>query len=190
MRKISLLLLAAIASFYFSCSKKRNEKPRVLVFSLTKGFHHESIPDGIAAIQKLGQEYGFDVDTTTNSEMFKDSTLKKYSAIIFLNTTGDVLDYQQEAAFERYIQAGGGFVGVHSATDTEYDWGWYGRVVGGYFYDHPRIHGSFANVQQGVYNIVDQSFIATKHLPKQWKRTDEFYSFKKLDSANLHVLIT
>src|SRR5919205_4316999 len=183
MRKISLLLLATIALFYFSCSNKRNEKPRVLVFSLTKGFHHESIPNGIAAIQKLGQENGFDVDTTTNPEIYNDSTLKKYSAVIFLCTTGDVLDYRQEAAFERYIQAGGGFVGVHSATDTEYDWGWYGRLVGGYFYDHPGIHDSFPNVQPGVLNVVDQGFIATKHLPKQWKRTDEFYSYKKMDSA-------
>src|SRR5690348_373077 len=137
MRRISLLLLVAAACFYFSCSNKRSEKPRVLVFSLTKVFHHASIPNGIAAIQKLGQENGFDVDTTTNPDMFNDSTLKNYSAVIFLSTTGDVLNYRQEAAFERYIQAGGGFVGVHSATDTEYDWGWYGRLVGGYFYDHP-----------------------------------------------------
>src|SRR5215831_14551311 len=190
MRRIHLLLALAVACLYFSCSNKRSEKPRVLVFSLTKGFHHESIPDGIAAIQKLGQENGFDVDTTTNPEMFNDSTLKNYSAVIFLSTTGDVLDYREEAAFERYIQAGGGYVGIHAAADTEYDWGWYGRLVGGYFYDHPGIHDSFPNVQQGVYNVVDQTNIATKHLPKQWTRTDEFYSFKKFDSSNVHVLIT
>src|SRR5437870_6084547 len=169
MRKISLLLLAAAACFYFSCSNKRNSKPRVLVFSKTTGFRHSSIPNGIAAIQKLGEQNGFDVDTTENADLFNDSTLKKYSAVIFLNTTGDVLDYRQEAAFERYIQAGGGFVGVHSATDTEYDWGWYGRLAGGYFYDHPGIHDSFPNVQPGVYNVVTENFIATKGLPKQWK---------------------
>src|SRR5881397_3612422 len=102
MRKIIFLLLVISAAVVcFSCNSKRSGKPRVLVFSLTKGFHHESIPDGIAAIQKLGQENGFDVDTTTNPEMFNDSTLKKYSAVIFLSTTGDVLDYRQEAAFER-----------------------------------------------------------------------------------------
>ncbi len=188
------ILAFAIAIFivcvYFSCSNKRSEKPRVLVFSLTKGFHHESIPDGIAAIQKLGQENNFDVDTTTDPSMFNDSTLKNYSAVIFLCTTGDVLDYRQEAAFERYIQAGGGFVGVHSATDTEYDWGWYGRLVGAYFYDHPGIHDTAHNVQEGVLNVIDQTNISTKHLPKEWKRTDEYYSFKKFDSANVHVLIT
>ena len=186
----ALAIPVFICIFYFSCSNKRSSKPKVLVFSLTKGFHHESIPDGITAIQKLGQENNFDVDTTTNADMFVDSVLQNYSAVIFLSTTGDVLNYRQEAAFERYIQSGGGFVGVHSATDTEYDWGWYGRLVGGYFYDHPGIHDSFPNVQPGVFNVVDQSFIATKHLPKEWKRTDEFYSYKKLDSADLHVLIT
>ena len=75
--------------------------------------------------------------------MFNDSTLKNYSAVIFLCTTGDVLNYLQEAAFERYIQAGGGFVGVHAATDTEYDWGWYGRLVGGLFFLATRIHEAF-----------------------------------------------
>lgn len=182
--------LTAIVIAYYSCSNKRSEKPRVLVFSLTKGFHHDAIPEGIAAIQKLGQENNFDVDTTTNPEMFTDSTLEKYSAVIFLSTTGDVLNYRQEAAFERYIQAGGGYVGVHAAADTEYDWGWYGRLVGGYFYDHPGIHDTAHNVQEGVLEVIDQTNNATKHLPKQWKRTDEFYSFKKFDSANVHVLIT
>lgn len=188
-RFFALATTVLVVCLYFSCSHKRNEKPKVLVFCLTKGFHHESIPDGIAAIKKLGQENNFDVDTTTNPEMFNDSTLKNYSAVIFLSTTGDVLDYRQEASFERYIQAGGGFVGVHAATDTEYDWGWYGRLVGAYFYDHPGIHDKNNNVQEGMYNVVDQTNISTRHLPKQWKRTDEFYSFKKLDS-NLHVLLT
>ncbi len=183
MKRIHLLLLATVACFYFSCSHKRSEKPRVLVFSLTKGFHHESIPNGIAAIQKLGQENGFDVDTTTNPEMFTDSTLKKYSAVIFLNTTGDVLDYRQEAAFERYVQSGGGFVGVHSATDTEYDWGWYGRLVGSYFSGHPQI-------QQAKFIIKDKSQPSTKFFTDTiWQRTDEFYNFKKLN-PDVHVLVT
>lgn len=187
-------LVLAISCFivcaFFSCSNKRSGKPKLLVFSLTNGFHHESIPDGIAAIQKLGQENNFDVDSTTNPEMFTDSILKNYSAVIFLSTTGDVLDYRQEAAFERYIQAGGGYVGVHAATDTEYDWGWYGRLAGAHFYDHPGIFDKSPNVQEGVFNVTDAENISTKHLPKPWKRTDEFYSFKQLDSANIHVLMT
>jgi len=189
MKKVlPLLLLAAVAVVYFSCQSKRSGKPRVLVFSKTTGFRHASIPNGIAAITKLGQENGFDVDTTENAAMFTEDTLKNYSAVIFLSTTGNVLDYRQRAALERFVQAGGGYVGVHAAADTEYDWGWYGRLVGGYFYDHPGIHDTFPNVQPGTFQVVDQTFGATKDLPKEWKRTDEFYSFKKMDSS-VHVLI-
>src|SRR6266496_1584383 len=133
MRKISLLPLIALACFYFSCSNKRSSKPVVLVFSKTTGFRHSSIPNGKAAIMKLGQENGFDVDTTENADIFNEDSLEKYAAVIFLSTTGNVLDYKQEAAFERYIQAGGGYMGIHAASDCEYDWGWYGRMVGAYF---------------------------------------------------------
>lgn len=178
-----------IVFFTLSCSKKRAERPRVLVFSKTLGWHHTSIPNGIAAIQKLGKENEFNVDTTTNADYFNEDSLKNYAAVIFLSTTGDVLDYRQEAAFERYIQAGGGYVGVHAAADTEYDWGWYDRLVGGHFYDHPGIHDTFHNVQEGVFNVVDQNDNATKHLPKPWKRSDEFYSFRKIP-ADVHVLLT
>ena len=190
MKKIVLMVLAACCCICLSCSKKRVDKPRVLIFSKTMGFHHASIDAGIAAIQKLGKENGFDVDTTKNAGMFNEDNLKKYSTVIFLSTTGDVLNYRQEVAFERYIQAGGGFVGVHAATDTEYDWGWYGRLVGAWFYDHPGIHDKNPNVQPGTYNVVDATNDATKHLPKVWKRTDEFYAFKKELAPDVHVLIT
>lgn len=173
----------------FGCGGKRSGKPRVLVFTKTMGWHHSSIPNGIAAIQKLGQENNFDVDSTSDASYFNEDSLKNYSAVVFLNTTQDVLNSNQEVAFERYIQAGGGFVGVHAAADTEYDWGWYGRLVGGYFFDHPGINDTFPNVQEGLFNVVDQTNNSTKHLPKQWKRKDEFYSFKKL-SNDTKVLIT
>ncbi|HVZ96078.1 MAG TPA: ThuA domain-containing protein, partial [Chitinophagaceae bacterium] len=99
---IPFFLVLAIAAFVIACSHKRSGPPRVLVFTKTTGFRHASIPKGIAAIQKLGQENGFVVDSTEDAGMFNDDSLKKYSAVIFLNTTGDVLDYRQEAAFERY----------------------------------------------------------------------------------------
>ena len=183
MKKISLLLVVASALVYVSCDKKREGKPQVLVFSKTSGFHHASIPAGIAAIQKLGTENGFDVDTTKNANAFNEVSLKKYSAVIFLNTTGNVLDYGQEAAFERYIQSGGGFVGVHAATDTEYDWGWYGRLVGAYFNGHPK-------PQQAKFIIKDKNFPATQFFTDTvWQRTDELYNFKKLN-PDIHVLIT
>ena len=185
---LSLATLALLTVMIPSCGG-RSGKPRVLVFSKTTVFYHNSIPDGIAAIQKLGLENGFDVDTTRDGEMFNDDSLQKYSAVIFLSTTGDVLNNYQEAAFERYIQAGGGYVGIHAATDTEYEWGWYGRLAGAYFLDHPGINDTFPNVQPGVLNVVDRSHISTKHLSEKWDKVDEFYSFKKMN-PDVKVLVT
>jgi type 1 glutamine amidotransferase len=116
------------------------KKPyRVLVFSKTKGFRHESIEVGKIALIRLGLENGFKVDTTENADFFNQPSLKKYKAVIFLSTTGDVLNDVQQLAFERFIEKGGGFVGIHAATDTEYNWPWYGQLVGAYFKSHPEI---------------------------------------------------
>lgn len=175
------LLLLAFILFSISCNNKRPGKPKVLVFSKTAGYHHESIAAGNLAIQKLGAENDFEIDTTTNAGYFTDDSLKNYSAVVFLSTTGNVFDNYQEAAFERYIQAGGGYMGIHAATDMEYDWGWYGRLAGAYFLDHPGINDTFPNVQEGVIRVVDKTNEATKHLPEAWKRTDEYYSFKKMN---------
>ncbi|WP_298298226.1 ThuA domain-containing protein [Hydrotalea sp.] len=152
------------------CSFSKKEA-KVLVFSKTMGYHHESIAVGIQAIQKLGKENHFMVDTTTNSNAFTNANLKQYKAIIFLSTTGAVLNDAQKAAFQRYIQQGGGYVGVHAATDTEYDWPWYNRLVGAYFKSHPA-------QQNATLNVTNNHFIATKHLPAFWNRWDEWYNFK------------
>ena len=178
---VKVLAFMTIVLLTFSCSEKRYGKPKILVFSKTAAYHHESIADGNIAIQKLGHENNFDVDTTTNASMFNEDSLKNYNAVVFLGTTGNVLDHYQEAAFERFIQAGGGYMGIHAAADCEYDWGWYGRLAGGYFLSHPGIHDTFPNIQEGTLNVVEQDNNATKHLPKQWKRKDEFYSYKKLN---------
>jgi cytochrome c len=172
------LLVMSIA--FFSCNARKG-KPHILVFSKTAGFRHNSIPDGKAAIMELGRQNNFEVDTTEEAGYITEDSLKKYSAVVFLNTTMDVLNNQQEADFERYIQAGGGFVGIHSATDTEYDWGWYGRLVGGYFNGHPE-------TQPAKLEVVDATHVSTKHLPKEWSRTDEWYNFKKLNK-DVHVLL-
>lgn len=157
-------------------------KPRILIFSKTAGYHHMSIGPGIAAIKKLGTENKFDVDTTTDASKFTIDTLGKYAAVIFLNTTGNVLNDAQQQAFQQYIKSGRGFVGVHAATDTEYDWQWYGNLVGAYFKSHPK-------QQEAVFHVVDQNFVATRHLPKEWKRFDELYNFKWI-APDIHVLIT
>ncbi|WP_192349279.1 ThuA domain-containing protein [Algoriphagus sp. Y33] len=185
----SLLLLGLMASVGFWSCNSRSGKPKVLVFSKTAGFYHESIPKGIEAIKKLGSENNFEVDTTTQGASFNEENLSQYASVIFLSTTGDVLDHVQEAEFERYIQSGGGFVGIHAAADTEYHWGWYNRLVGGYFSDHPGINDPHPNVQSGKVTVVDADNDATSFLPSPWERTDEWYSYQKMN-PKVNVLLT
>ncbi|NND34860.1 MAG: hypothetical protein HKN76_19900 [Saprospiraceae bacterium] len=158
-----------------------SEAEKVLVFSKTTGFRHSSIEPGVEAIKKLGQKNGFDVVATEDASHFVEESLKEYAAVIFLNTSGDVLDYAQQADFERYIQAGGGFVGVHAATDTEYDWPWYNDLVGAYFAGHPEI-------QTATLNIIDKNHPSTDFLTETWDVKDEWYNFKSIN-PNVNVLI-
>jgi cytochrome c len=153
----------------------------VLVFSKTTGFRHDSIPQGIAAIEAVAAEHGFGVESTEDAAQFTEAALARYRVIVFLSTTGDILDAEQKAAFERYIRAGGGFVGVHSASDTEYQWPWYGGLVGAYFASHPAI-------QRGTVRISDASHPSTKGLPEIWVRTDEWYNFRSNPRGVVHVL--
>jgi type 1 glutamine amidotransferase len=153
----------------------------VLVFSKTTGFRHDSIPDGLAAIRALGVEHGFRVDDTEDAGHFTDATLAQYRVVVFLSTTGDILDQEQKAAFERYIRAGGGFVGIHSASDTEYHWPWYGRLIGSWFASHPQI-------QRATIRIEDANHPSTKDLPASWERVDEWYNFRSNPRSAVHVL--
>jgi len=155
---------------------------RILVFSKTAGFRHQSIPDGIAALEKLGAEQGFSVDASEDATEFTDENLQRYAAVLFLSTTGDVLDDAQQASFERFVGNGGGYIGIHAATDTEYDWPWYGKLAGAYFDRHPAI-------QPAVLDVVDRSHPATRMLPARWERTDEWYDFKSI-SPDIRVLMT
>ncbi len=167
-------------SFAFN---QANAQQRVLVFSKTDGFRHSSIEAGKSAFQKMAGEKGFSVDFTEDANQFVESILKKYSAVIFLNTTGDVLNNNQQTEFERYIQAGGGYLGIHAATDCEYDWPWYGRLAGAFFLDHPNPN----NIQKGKYYVVQKNW-ATQGMPDEFERTDEFYSFKQIDPT-INVLV-
>jgi cytochrome c len=170
--RLVVFLLFTSAAFV-SCSENPR-LPAVLVFSKTKGWKHSSIPSGQAAMLKLGRENGFAVDTTRSSEVFTDSDLRKYRAVIFLNTTGNVLNPGQQAAFERFIQAGGGFVGIHSAADTEYEWPWYGRLMGAHFASHPLRPG----IRRAVVDVIDSTHDASKALPARWERSDEWYNYR------------
>ena len=155
----------------------------VLVFSKTAAFRHASIPTGVTALQQLGVEHGFTVDATEDATAFADAVLAQYDAVVFLSTTGDVLDAAQQAAFERYIRAGGGYAGIHAASDTEYAWPWYGDLVGAYFAQHPAI-------ADGVVNVDDRAHPSTAHLPARWGLQDEWYDFQTNPRGRVHVLAT
>jgi cytochrome c len=178
---LSIIVLAVVGYFYFT---RDTREIKVLVFSKTMQFRHESIPSGIEAIRKLGNEHGFLVDTTENSDSFNEKVLRNYNVIVFLNTTGDVLNEAQQLELNRWIQAGGGFVGVHAAADTEYEWPWYGELVGAYFNGHP----NDPNVRDGDVHVIDKTHMSTSHLPSVWKRTDEWYNFKDIH-PEINVLL-
>lgn len=157
--------------------------PRMLVFTRTTGFRHDSIPEGVRCLRELGAAAGIEVEHTEDPAAFVADNLARFGIVAFLNTSGDVLpERAQEAAFERWMESGGRFLGIHAATDTEYNWPWYGRMVGATFANHPRI-------QAAEQVVADPSHPSVSHLPARWKRTDEWYNFRGFEPG-LHVVLT
>ncbi|MGX6744790.1 ThuA domain-containing protein [Streptomyces xantholiticus] len=156
---------------------------RVLVFSKTAGFRHDSIPAGVAALKELGGSGDITVDATESAGQFTATNLARYDAVVFLSTTGDVLDADQQKAFENYVAAGGGYMGVHAAADTEYEWEFYGGLVGAYFDSHPHI-------QPATVRVEDHDHPATEHIDGPWERTDEWYNYRTNPREQARVLAT
>lgn len=181
-KKISLLLVV-----FHTCFQLFSQQNTILVFSKTAGFRHESINEGKAFFQNLAKTEGYQIELSENSDDFNESNLKKYNAVVFLNTTGDILNPAQQADFERYIQAGGGYLGIHAASDTEYTWPWYNDLMGGYFAGHPGKNVS--NVQKAKMIVIDKSHSSTSHLPETFERADEFYDFRSLKTDILKFLV-
>jgi cytochrome c len=161
-------------------STQAGARPRVLVFSRTAGFRHDSIPEGISCIREILAD-GHEVDATEDPAVFTDESLRRYKAVVFLSTTGDILDDAQQEAFERFIRAGGGYAGVHAAADTEHSWPWYGRLVGAYFKTHPP-------VQESTVRVEDRTHRSTRMLPAEWRRTDEWYVYRTNPRGVVRVL--
>ncbi|MDP9145699.1 MAG: ThuA domain-containing protein [Actinomycetota bacterium] len=166
-----------------SCHPPAPARQSILVFSRTAGYRHGSIPEGVEAIRRMGSQLNFAVEHTEDPGAFTDAGLDRHAAVVFLNTTGDVLDLAQQLALERFIRAGGGFAGVHSAADTEYDWPWYGELVGAWFERHPAI-------QEARLAVVDSGHPATRCLPATWTRRDEWYDFRSTPPAGATILLT
>ncbi len=161
---------------------KTGELPHILVFTKTKAYRHKNISDGVYALREIGKGI-FMVEQTEDAGVFTIENLKRFSAIVFLSTTGDVLNKEQQGAFEQYIHSGGGFVGIHAASDTEYDWPWYGQLVGAWFKDHTGV--ILATVRRE-----DKTHISTVEFPDAWRRMDEWYRFRTNPRENVRVLVT
>jgi type 1 glutamine amidotransferase len=190
----ALLVLAAIVATQAACSAGDGargsataapQRFRVLVFSKTTGYRHRSIPVAVAAIRRLGREHGFGVDHTEDERRFTDRRLARYDALIFLSSTGEPLARERHRrALRRYIGRGGGFLGIHAASDSFYGWPWYVGLVGTSFRRHAPGTPSADVV------VEDRRTPATRGLPRVWRRVDEWYAFRSDPRRRVHVLAT
>ncbi|MCX4457706.1 ThuA domain-containing protein [Streptomyces sp. NBC_01340] len=153
---------------------------RVLVYTRTTAYRHDSIPDAVTAVRSLGAAHGFAVDATEDPGAFE-TPLDPYAAVVFLSTSGDVLTPRGRTRLAAYVEGGGGFVGVHAAACTEYDWPYYGELLGARFDRHPEY-------QPGKALVEDHGHPATEHLPPVWEFTDEWYDFRVSPRGAVRVL--
>jgi type 1 glutamine amidotransferase len=182
--KSAAIIVSTIIFFSCSSTRKINEATKqVLVFSKTQAYRHASITEGKQALLQLGVENKWVVDTTENAAVFNAESLKKYKTVVFLNTSGNVLDEEQQIAFQNFIRGGGGFVGIHAASDTEKDWPWYNDLVGAYFKGHPK-------PQHARYDVIDKSFPAVSFMPDTINRFEEIYNFYSFKKELVKVVMT
>lgn len=160
-----------------------SDAPSILVYSQTNGYRHASIPAGVDALEELGTKHGFRVVATEDSTTFRPDHLAEFDVVVFLNTTGNVLGSSGQEALRTFIENGGGFVGVHAASDTEYDWPWYGQLIGAHFDGHPE-------VQEATVRVDDATHPSTSMLPSEWTRRDEWYNFSTNPRDSVQVLLT
>ncbi len=184
MRWFRLCLLFLLMTGWSSASLAQYQQFDVLVFSKTAGWHHDSINAGVNALEHLGKKHNFSVTWTENAGLvFNDNALERFEVVVFLLTTGDVLDDEQQAAFERFIRSGKGYVGIHSASDTEYKWDWYTALVGHMFASHPA-------VQTATLKVEDPNFPGMDRFAPRFLFTDEWYEFDGSRSKNLKYLLS
>lgn len=177
LRFVFILSITLLSSAVYAAQFK------VFLFTKTAGWHHKSINAGVNAIEGLGDMHHFDVEWQENTDFFNDKHLSQFDLIIFLNTTADVLNDEQQGVFKRFIQSGKGFVGIHAAADTEYDWPWYGKLVGHYFLIHPVIQT--ARITPLRTDFPGMNFFKPRQL---W--TDEWYEFYPANTDSLNYLMT
>ncbi len=155
----------------------------VLVFSKTASYRHESIPVARTTLMNLAGPSNWTVTASEDASTFTDAGLAGIDVIVFLSTTGDILNEAQQGAFERFIRSGKGFVGIHAASDTEFDWPFFGELVGAYFSEHP-------DIQEATLEVEDATHPTMTGIPTTWTRTDEWYSFRENPRPSVNVLMT
>jgi len=180
--KSRLIEVVIVTSLLF-CGILQAKQFNVLLFTKTNGWHHKAINQGVTAINQLAEQHHFGLEWHEDASRINDENLKKFDAIIFLLTTGDILNEEQQKAMERFIQSGKGFVGIHSAADTEYDWAWYKKLVGRNFKIHPAI-------QTARISVLQPEFPGLEFLPKSFLWTDEWYEFGEEHSQNLSYILS
>jgi len=179
----SVLLLLFIQTCLFVTAVAQQKQFKVLLVTTTRGWHHESLHAGVMALKEMGIKNFFDVVLWEDPKGFTDKYLEQFQAVIFLNTTGDIFDSTQQKVMERFIQSGKGYVGIHSASDTEYDWDWYTKLVGRMFYIHPVI-------QTARLKIVDNSFPGLQGFANERLWTDEWYQFGPEMTTDLKYVLS
>ena len=178
---LRIFTLLFICSLFANLSVKGQDS-RVLIFTKTAGFRHASIPKAVKEVSNLLNTNGIKTLHTEDANYFNKDTLNTFDAVLFLSTSGTIFNQDQQKALTQFIQSGKGYIGIHAASDTEYDWPWYGQLVGGYFSSHPAI-------QEAKIDVVDQKHLSTQHLQRIWFHKDEWYDFKNV-KPGLNILLT
>lgn len=184
--KQTLYLILFLFMIATTSSQSQNQMAdlNILAFSKTAGYRHGAIPQSLVALGQLGVQNNWKITATEEGEIFTPENLSTFDLVIFVHTTKDILEEDQQEALQNYVETGGGLLALHTGADTEYDWPWYVEAIGGSFVGHPPS-------QEGKLIIEDRSHPATEHFPDStWIVTDEWYSFDRNPRKNVHVLIS
>ncbi|MBI1781760.1 MAG: ThuA domain-containing protein [Sphingobacteriales bacterium] len=177
------IITSVIVLFFVVSSVEAQKQFKALLVTTTRGWHHESLHYGVVALNKLATQNNFDLVLMQDPNSINDKYLADFQVVIFLCTTGDIFDSAQQKVFERYIQSGKGYVGVHSASDTEYDWDWYNKLVGRMFHIHPAI-------QTARLQVLNSSFPGMTSFTNNQLWTEEWYEFGPEKISGLNYLLS
>src|SRR4051795_12656786 len=183
MRAIRVFILFLFIQITISTAATAQKQFKALIVTTTRGWHHESLHAGVLALQDLARKNFFDAVLWEDPNGFTDQYLSQFQVVIFLNTTGDIFDSAQQKVMERFIRSGKGYVGIHSASDTEYDWDWYTKLVGRMFKIHPVI-------QTAKVKVLDNSFPGLQGFADGKLWTDEWYEFGPEKISGLNYILS